>query len=149
MNKCIFIGNLTRDPEFQTTDNGISLCRFSIAVNRNYTTADGEREADFINIVAWRGLAENCYKYLTKGKKVCVVGQYQSRKWTDDEGKSRMITEIVATDIEFLTPPSALSSEGRETARRDETPAKSSYKPNKQQAADNGYDPAYDDDLPF
>lgn len=104
MNKCIFIGNLTRDPEFQTTDNGISLCRFSIAVNRNYTTADGEREADFINIVAWRGLAENCNKYLTKGKKVCVVGQYQSRKWTDDEGKSRMITEIVAADVEFLSP---------------------------------------------
>ena len=58
MNKCIFIGNLTRDPEFQTTGSGVSLCRFSIAVNRNYANANGEREVDFINIVTWRGLAE-------------------------------------------------------------------------------------------
>ena len=57
MNKCIFIGNLTRDPEFQTTGSGVSLCRFSIAVNRNYSNSNGEREADFINIVTWRGLA--------------------------------------------------------------------------------------------
>ena len=58
MNKCIFIGNLTRDPEFQTTGSGVSLCRFSIAVNRNYSNSNGEREADFINIVTWRGLQQ-------------------------------------------------------------------------------------------
>ena len=70
MNKCIFVGNLTRDPEHQQTGGGVSYCRFTIAVNRSYTNASGEREADFINIVTWRGLADNCAKYLTKGRKV-------------------------------------------------------------------------------
>ena len=65
MNKCIFVGNLTRDPELTTTPNGVSVCRFSIAVNRTYTNANGEREADFINIVAWRGLGENCAKFIS------------------------------------------------------------------------------------
>ena len=102
MNKCIFIGNLTRDPEFQTTGSGVSLCRFSIAVNRNYSNSNGEREADFINIVTWRGLAENCNKYLTKGRKVCVVGQLQTRTYDDKDGNKRYATEIVAEDVEFI-----------------------------------------------
>ena len=66
MNKCIFVGNLTRDPEYSTTGSGIALCRFSIAVSRNFKR-DGEPDADFFNIVTWRGLAENCHKYLSKG----------------------------------------------------------------------------------
>ena len=102
MNKCIFIGNLTRDPELQTTGSGISLCRFSIAVNRNYSNSNGEREADFINIVTWRGLAENCGKYLSKGRKVCVVGQLQTRTYDDKDGNKRYATEIVAEDVEFI-----------------------------------------------
>ena len=77
MNKCILIGNLTRDPELTTTATGVSLCRFSIAVNRAYANQNGEREADFFNIVTWRGLAENCSKYLSKGRKVAVVGNIQ------------------------------------------------------------------------
>ena len=80
MNKCIFVGNLTRDPEAQTTPNGVSFCRFTIAVNRSYSNSNGEREADFINIVAWRGLADNCAKYLSKGRKVCVCGNLQTSR---------------------------------------------------------------------
>ncbi len=103
MNKCIFIGNLTRDPEFQTTGSGVSLCRFSIAVNRNYANASGEREVDFINIVTWRGLAENCNKYLTKGSKVCVSGSLQNRSYEDKDGNKRYATDIVAEDVEFIS----------------------------------------------
>ena len=104
MNKCILIGNLTRDPEHTTTANGISMCRFSIAVNRNYANSNGEREADFINIVTWRGLADNCGKYLTKGSKVGVSGSIQTRNYEDKDGNKRYATEVVAEDVEFLTP---------------------------------------------
>ena len=104
MNKCVLIGNLTRDPEHSTTANGVSLCRFSIAVNRNYSNSNGEREADFINIVAWRGLADNCGKYLTKGSKVGVSGSIQTRNYEDKDGNKRYATEVVADDVEFLTP---------------------------------------------
>lgn len=104
MNKCILVGNLTRDPEHTTTPNGISVCRFSIAVNRNYSNSNGEREADFINIVTWRGLADNCGKYLQKGNKVAVCGAIQTRTYEDKEGNKRYSTEVVADDVEFLTP---------------------------------------------
>lgn len=104
MNKCVLVGNLTRDPEHTVTANGISVCRFTIAVNRNYTGSSGEREADFINIVTWRGLADNCGKYLTKGNKVAVSGSIQTRNYEDKEGNKRYSTEVVADDVEFLTP---------------------------------------------
>ena len=102
MNKCIFIGNLTRDPEVSTTNSGISLCRFSIAVNRTYTGANGERETDYINIVTWRGLADNCAKYLSKGSKVCVSGQLQTRTYEAQDGSKRSAFDIVAEDVEFI-----------------------------------------------
>lgn len=102
MNKCILVGNLTRDPELSQTSSGISFCRFSIAVNRGYTNSNGEREADFINIVTWRGLAENCGKYLAKGRKVAICGQIQTRSYDDKEGNKRYATEVVADDVEFL-----------------------------------------------
>ncbi len=116
MNKCIFIGNLTRDPELQTTGGGVSFCRFSIAVNRSYTNASGEREADFINIVTWRGLADNCAKYLAKGRKVCVVGQLQTRTYDDKDGNKRYATEIVADDVEFISAGGAAQDGEREAA---------------------------------
>ena len=79
MNKVILVGNLTKDPELVTTNNGISLCRFTLAVQRRFTSGDGEREADFINVVVWRGQADNCYKYLKKGSKAGVCGSIQTR----------------------------------------------------------------------
>lgn len=102
MNKCILVGNLTRDPELSQTQSGISMCRFSIAVNRTYANANGEREADFINIITWRGLAENCGKYLAKGRKVAVCGQIQTRSYEDKDGNKRYSTEVVADDVEFI-----------------------------------------------
>ncbi len=103
LNKCLFIGNLTKDPEMQTTSSGLSVCRFSIAVNRSYTDANGERGTDFINVIAWRGLAENCGKYLKKGSRVCVCGSMQNRSWEDKDGNKRYATEIIAEEVEFLS----------------------------------------------
>ena len=107
MNKVFLIGNLTRDPETSETSSGIYVCRFAIAVNRSYTGADGTRETDFFNITVWRQLAENCGKYLKKGSKVAVVGQLQNRSYEDKDGIRRNVTDIVASEIEFLTPKNA------------------------------------------
>lgn len=98
MNKVVFIGRLTKDPELATTNSGVSVCNFSIAVNRQY---DNE-QTDFINIVAWRGLADVCFKYLKKGAKVAICGSLQTRNYENSEGDKRYVTEIVASDIEFL-----------------------------------------------
>ena len=104
MNKIILIGNLTRDPELSTTPSGFSVCKFSIAVSRKFKNAIGEYEADFFNVVAWRELAENCNKYLTKGKKVGIVGSIQIRTYETPEGTRRYITEITADEVHFLSP---------------------------------------------
>ena len=98
MNKTILIGNLTRDPELTATPSGVSVCKMSIAVNRNFTNANGERETDFFNIVAWRGLADNCAKFLSKGKKIAVVGSIQNRSYETENGK-KYVTEIMADEI--------------------------------------------------
>ena len=103
MNKCILIGNLTKDPELTTTTNGVAVCRFSIAVSRKYSNADGERETDFLNIVVWRNLGENCHKFLKKGSKVGIVGNIQSRSYDATDGTKRYVTEIVAEEVEFLS----------------------------------------------
>ena len=103
MNKCILIGNLTKDPELSTTTNGVAVCRFSIAVSRKYSNADGERETDFLNIVVWRKLGENCHKFLKKGSKVGVVGNIQSRSYDATDGTKRYVTEIVAEEVEFIS----------------------------------------------
>ena len=107
MNKVILIGNLTRDPELTETPSGVAVCRFAIAVSRDYANADGNRETDFFNITVWRGRAENCGKYLKKGNKVAVVGSLQTRSYEDKDGIKRNITDIVASEVEFLTPKNA------------------------------------------
>lgn len=121
MNKCILVGNLTKDPELTTTSNGVAVCRFSIAVSRRYANADGERETDFLNIVVWRNLGENCHKFLKKGSKVGVVGNIQSRSYDAADGSKRYVTEIVAEEVEFLSTRQSddqpKSSSGDEVAR--------------------------------
>ncbi len=102
MNKVVLIGNLTRDPELQTTNSGVSVCRFSLAVTRRFANADGEREADFINIVVWRNQAENCHKYLKKGSKCAVIGRIQTSSYDAPDGSKRYTTDIVADEVEFI-----------------------------------------------
>jgi single-strand DNA-binding protein len=105
MNKVILIGNLTKDPEISTTSNGVSVCRFSVAVSRRYTNNEGERDADFFNIVAWRALGENCHKFLRKGSKAAIVGSLQTRSY-ESEGTKRYVTEVVADEVEFISTKS-------------------------------------------
>ncbi len=104
MNKVFLIGNLTRDPELTETTSGVALCRFAIAVNRNYGSADGERKTDFFNVVAWRGLGETVARYAKKGNKVAVSGSIELRNYEDSQGVKRTGVDIVAQDVEFLTP---------------------------------------------
>lgn len=106
MNRVILIGNLTRDPELSETPNGIAVCRFSIAVSRNYANSEGTRETDFFNITVWRGLGENCSRYLKKGNKVAIIGSLQTRSYEDKDGVKRNIIDVIASDVEFLTPKS-------------------------------------------
>lgn len=105
MNKAILIGNLTRTPESGSTQNGVSWCRFTIAISRPYTGQDGQRPADYLNVVAWRGLADNCARYLDKGRKVAVEGRIETRQYDDEDGQRRYVTEIVADSVEFLSTP--------------------------------------------
>ena len=105
MNKAFLIGNLTRDPEMRTTASGPSVCTFSIAVNRRFVNQQGVREADFINIVAWRQLADLCGRYLSKGRKCAVVGSIQTRTYDAQDGSKRHVTEVVADEVEFLGGP--------------------------------------------
>lgn len=115
MNKVILIGNLTRDPELSETPNGIAVCRFTLAVGRNY----GDSETDFFNVNVWREKAENCAKFLAKGKKVAVVGSLQNRSYEDKDGIKRTVTDIVASEVEFLTPKQAQEDEEVRTARME------------------------------
>lgn len=104
MNKVILIGNLTRDPELTETPSGVPVCRFAIAVSRDYADSQGNRETDFFNITTWRGKAETCGKYLKKGNKVAVCGSLQNRSYEDKDGIKRTVTDVIASDVEFLTP---------------------------------------------
>ncbi len=104
MNKVFLIGNLTRDPELTETASGVPVCHFSIAVNRNYSSQDGERQTDFFNCTAWRAMAETIARYTKKGKKVAVVGSIQLRNYEDNQGVKRTAVDIIAQDVEFLSP---------------------------------------------
>ena len=106
MNKVFLIGNLTRDPELRTTQSGISVCSFTIAVNRRRSSnaEAGQPEADFFRVSAWRQLGENCAKYLAKGRKVCVTGSVSCRTYVGNDGQTRASLEVQADDVEFLTP---------------------------------------------
>ena len=102
MNKVFLIGRLTRDPELRYTGNNTPVATFSLAVNRPFSNQQGEREADFINIVVWRKQAENVKNFLTQGSQVAVEGRIQTRTYDDPNGQRRYITEVVADNVEFL-----------------------------------------------
>lgn len=105
MNKVFLIGNLTKDPEMRSTQSGVAVCNFSIAVNRRFRNAQtGQQETDFLNVIAWRQLAELCSKYLAKGRKVAVMGSIQTRTYEAKDGSKRTAWDIVAEEVEFLTP---------------------------------------------
>ncbi len=108
MNKIFIVGNLTRDPEMRSTRDGIPVCTFTVAVNRRNRGAQaGQPDSDFFRVTAWRGLGENCARYLAKGKKVSVVGAVSVSTYTANDGSTRASMEVNADDVEFLTPRDA------------------------------------------
>ncbi|HEX2945678.1 MAG TPA: single-stranded DNA-binding protein [Clostridia bacterium] len=144
MNKVILMGRLVKDPEIRyTASNNIPKCSFTLAVDRRFSKQGEERQADFINIVAWRAQAEFCSKYFTKGLKVAVVGSLQNRTWDDTEGKKHYITEVIADEAYFAE------------SRKNEGGAPSRPSPGYTPASgeghnDEGFFPSDDDDeLPF
>ena len=106
MNKVFLIGNLTRDPEMRTTQSGVSLCSFTIAVNRRRgnNAEAGQPEADFFRITAWRQLGDICGRYLAKGRKVAITGTVAASAYVGQDGQARASLEVQADDVEFLTP---------------------------------------------
>ncbi len=101
LNKIFIMGRLTRDPELRTTNGGTSVASFSLAVDRNYKGADGEKETDFIDCVAWRQTGEFAAKYFTKGRMAVVEGRLQIRPWTDKEGNNRRSAEVIVDNMYF------------------------------------------------
>ena len=124
MNKVFLIGNLTRDPELTETPSGVPVCRFTIAVNRNYASQDGERQTDFFNITAWRAMGETIARYTKKGNKVSIVGSIQIRNYEDNQGVKRTAVDVIAQDVEFLTPKAGGDSfdDTNDTAPRANAP---------------------------
>ena len=137
MNKVFIVGNLTKDPELKTTSSGISVCNFTVAVNRTYKDQNGERQADFIPVVVWRGQAENCAKYLSKGRKVAVAGEIQTRNYDAQDGTKRYVTEVVASDVEFLSPAGSGGARPETTEAIPERPDM------------NDFSAVDDEDMPF
>ncbi|KQL46886.1 single-stranded DNA-binding protein [Brevibacillus choshinensis] len=119
MNKVILIGNLTKDPELRYTPNGVAVATFTVAINRPRTNQAGEREADFINIVAWQKLADLCASYLRKGRQAAIEGRLQTRSYDNKEGKRVYVTEVVAENVQFL---GGRGNEGGENAGYDPGP---------------------------
>lgn len=111
MNKLIIIGNLASEPELRTTPNGKQVCSFTVAVNRRKTGND-QPEADFFRVSAWEKLGENCNEYLAKGRKVAVVGSVSCRAYQTQKGENRASLEVVAQDVEFLSPKEKMKSGG-------------------------------------
>ena len=120
MNKALLIGRLTRDPELRATSTGRNVCQFSIAVNRNFTNANGEREADFINCVVWDKQAENLAKYQHKGNQIAVEGRIQTRNYDDPNVPNRKVyvTEVVVDSVTFLESKS--TSDARQNGSASE-----------------------------
>lgn len=110
MNRVILIGNLTKDPELSQTNNGLSVCKFTVAVSRSYGR---EKETDFFTVIAWRTQADNCARFLKKGSKVAISGSIQNRSYDGNDGVKRYVTEIVADEVQFLTTKGALEEEAQ------------------------------------
>ena len=148
LNKVVLAGRITADPELKQTTSGVSVLSFTIAVNRSYvskSSEQGERQADFINVVAWRGTAEFISKYFRKGSAICVTGSIQTRTWQDQQGQRRYATEVVADEAAFVESRSEGSQPAYTPDAYSQTPSYSSNAG----GAPNFEDHNTDDDLPF
>lgn len=149
MNKLTIIGNLTKAPEQRTTQSGISVTTFTLAVNRR-RQQEGQPDADFFRVTAWRGLAETCGKYLDKGRKVCVVGPVSINTYTGNDGQTRASMEVTAEDVEFLTPRNEQSEKDLHQVQKEQA-QEAAYQKAEREAIQNekDYVNVETDDLPF
>ena len=116
MQKWDGLGAIVRDPETTTSSNGKMICKFSLAIRRDFKNAEGEYESDYFNITAFGKLGENCNKFLKKGSKCCVVGRLQNRSYDAQDGTKRYVTDIIASEVEFLSTPTAPQSKSTDAA---------------------------------
>ena len=137
MNKITLIGNLAADPEVRSTQSGVTVCTFTLAVTRKYAPQGEERQTDFFRINAWRQLGDNCARFLAKGKKAAVVGELQARTYEAKDGSTRMSLDVSADEVEFLSPRGEQDS-GQATRSKKNT----------EEPDDNWMDVS-SDDIPF
>ena len=135
MNRLTIIGNLTKDPELRTTQGGISVCSFTVAVNRRKTQQNQNPEADFFRVTAWRERGELCAKWLVKGKKVCVIGPVSVSTYNGQDGKTYANLEVTAEEIEFLTPAGQIETQEQPASQHVD--------------AQSGFTAVETDELPF
>lgn len=148
INRVVLVGRLTKDPEFRTTPSGVNVANFTLAVNRTFTNAQGEREADFINVVVFRKQAENVNTYLFKGHLAGVDGRVQSRSYENKEGQRIFVTEVVADSVQFLEPKN--NGQKQNVSKGQQTSTNNQRLSNDNPFANsNGPIDIKDDDLPF
>lgn len=145
INRTILVGRLTKDPEFRTTQSGISTATFTLACNRPFKNKNGEQEADFVNVVTFRKQADNVNNYLSKGSLTGVDGRIQSRNYENKEGKRVFVTEVVADSVQFLEPKSQSNGQSQQQSGQ----AKPQQAPAKDNPFANGNADINTDDLPF
>lgn len=156
MNKVILMGRLTKEPEIRyTPSNGTAVCQFTVAVDRRFKS-EGQPQADFINCVAWRTTAEFVSKYFTKGSRIAIVGQIQTRTWDDNDGKRHYVTEVIADEVEFCESKRQQNDYAQTEAGyydgMDQQPASTATPQRQQQQADSfddGYFEISDEGVPF
>ncbi|WP_340569927.1 single-stranded DNA-binding protein [Staphylococcus aureus] len=155
LNRVVLVGRLTKDPEYRTTPSGVSVATFTLAVNRTFTNAQGEREADFVNCVVFRRQADNVNNYLSKGSLAGVDGRLQSRNYENQEGRRVFVTEVVCDSVQFLEPKNTDDNQqDLYQQQAQQTRGQSQYSNNKPVkdnpfANANGPIEIDDDDLPF
>ncbi|HHW7842307.1 TPA: single-stranded DNA-binding protein [Staphylococcus aureus] len=140
LNRAVLVGRLTKDPELRSTPNGVNVGTFTLAVNRTFTNAQGEREADFINVVVFKKQAENVEKYLSKGSLAGVDGRLQTRNYENKDGQRVFVTEVVADSVQFLEPKNNNQQQNNNYQQQRQT-----------QTGNNPFDNTEEDfsDLPF
>ena len=140
MNKYFIIGNLVRDPETGTTESGVNWCTFTVAARKRFHR-EGEPDAEFVRVTAWRGLGDTCAKYLAKGRKVAVIGEPRPRAWIGDGGTARGQIEMNADEVEFLSSAGSGGSQAPTDADAPPAPA--------QRDAQSGMEQVEPEELPF
>lgn len=122
MNQLTIIGNLTKDPVLRTTQSGKTVCSFTVAVNRRQKDQNGQTIADYFQVSAWNQLGQNCQQYLAKGRKVAVVGQVSVHTYQGNDGKTYAQMDVMANEVEFLTPKSEVMTEMATNAMANRDP---------------------------